>query len=177
VALAFGPGWEAAVPVLRILSLSFTVMVFGHLSLHLLSAHALLGRLVGITLTGAVVRVALLLLLIPHFGLAGAAAGAAVAVVLEQALMVATALRRFNVGIRRVMHRVWRPVLAASAMAALLAATGLGWSDDSSVLALAEAVAGGGAVYVLTLVASWALAGRPAGAEADVLTLLRRAVH
>ena len=41
VALAFGPGWEPAVPVLRILSLSFTIMVFGHLSLHLLSAHAL----------------------------------------------------------------------------------------------------------------------------------------
>ena len=88
-------------PVLRILSLSFTVMVFGHLSLHLLSAHALLGRLVGITLTGAVVRVALLALLIPAFGLTGAAIGAAVAVVLEQALTVATALRRFRRRCRR----------------------------------------------------------------------------
>ena len=66
VALAFGPGWAEAVPVLRILSLSFTVMVFGHLSLHLLSAHALLGRLVGITVTGAGARVALLALLIPR---------------------------------------------------------------------------------------------------------------
>ena len=73
VALAFGPGWAQAVPVLRILSLSFTVMVFGHLSLHLLSAHALLGRLVGITLAGAAVRIALLALLIPAFGLPGAA--------------------------------------------------------------------------------------------------------
>ena len=75
VALAFGAGWEPAVPVLRILSLSFTIMVFGHLSLHLLSAHALLGRLVGITLVGAVARVALLALLIPAFGLTGAAIG------------------------------------------------------------------------------------------------------
>ena len=98
VALAFGPGWAQAVPVLRILSLSFTIMVFGHLSLHLLSAHALLGRLVGITLAGAVVRVALLAVLIPDFGLTGAAIGAAVAVVLEQALTVATALRRFHIG-------------------------------------------------------------------------------
>ena len=33
------------------------------------------------------------------------------------------------------------------------------------------------AVYVLTLLASWVLAGRPVGAETDVLTLLRRAVR
>ena len=84
VALALGHGWEQAVPVLRILSLSFTVMVFGHLSLHLLSAHALLGRLVGITVVGATVRVGMLALLIPTFGLAGAATGAALAVVVEQ---------------------------------------------------------------------------------------------
>lgn len=177
VALAFGPGWEPAVPVLRILSLSFTIMVFGHLSLHLLSAHALLGRLVGITLAGAAVRVVLLLALIPHFGLAGAATGAAVAVVLEQVLTIATALCRFHVGIGRVMRPVWRPVLAVSVMAAALAGSGVGWSDDSGVAALAEAVAGGGAVYVLTLLASWVLAGRPVGAETDVLTLLRRAVR
>jgi lipopolysaccharide exporter len=177
VALAFGSGWEPAVPVLRILSLSFTIMVFGHLSLHLLSAHALLGRLVGITLAGAAVRVALLLLLIPHFGLAGAAMGAAIAVVLEQALMVVTALRRFDVGLRRLMRLIWRPVLAACAMAAVLVAGGLGWSDDSGVPALAEAVAGGGAVYTVVLLASWVLAGRPVGAETDVLALLRRAVR
>ena len=174
VALAFGSGWEQAVPVLRILSLSFTIMVFGHLSLHLLSAHALLGRLVGITLAGAVVRVALLALLIPNFGLTGAAIGAAVAVVLEQALTVATALRRFNVDAVTMIRRIWRPVLAASAMAAVLAASGSGWSDDSSVVTLVEAVIGGGATYSAVLLASWVLAGRPAGPETDVLTLLRR---
>jgi O-antigen/teichoic acid export membrane protein len=177
VALAFGPGWEPAVPVLRILSLSFTIMVFGHLSLHLLSAHALLGRLVGITLAGAAVRVVLLLLLIPHFGLAGAATAAAIAVVLEQILMVATALRRFHVGIGQLMRPVWRPVLAASVMAGVLTGSGLGWSDDSGIVALTEAVAGGAATYVLTLLASWMLAGRPTGAETDILALLRRAVR
>jgi lipopolysaccharide exporter len=175
VALAFGPGWQPAVPVLRILSLSFTVMVFGHLSLHLLSAHALLGRLVGITLCGAVVRVALLALLIPHFGLTGAAVAAAVAVVLEQALTVATALRRFHVDAATLIGRVWRPVLAASAMAALLAAGGLAWSDDNGPAVLLEAVAVGTATYGAVLLGSWLAAGRPIGAETDVLALLRRA--
>jgi lipopolysaccharide exporter len=175
VALAFGPGWQPAVPVLRILSLSFTVMVFGHLSLHLLSAHALLGRLVGITLSGAAVRVVLLALLIPHFGLTGAAVGAAVAVVLEQALTVATALRRFHVDAAALIGRIWRPVLAAAAMAASLAASGLGWSDDNGPAVLLEAVAVGAATYGAVLLGTWLAAGRPAGGETDVLALLRRA--
>jgi lipopolysaccharide exporter len=177
VDLAFGHGWEQAVPVLRILSLSFTIMVFGHLSLHLLSAHALLGRLVGITLVGAAARVALLALLIPHFGLTGTAIGAAVAVVLDQVLTVATALRRFHVNAHAIARRIWRPILAAAAMAAVLSGTGLGWTDDPSPILLAEAVVTGAGVYAAVLLGGWTLAGRPEGPETDVLTLLRRAVR
>ncbi len=175
VALAFGAGWEQAVPVLRILSLSFTVMVFGHLGLHLLSAHALLGRLVGITLAGAAVRVALLALLIPSFGLPGAAMAAAVAVVLEQGFTVATALRRFRVSGGAMLRRVWRPALAAAAMAAVLAACGFGWPGDAGVVRLAEAAVSGGAIYAAVLLSSWIIAGRPEGAETDMLAILRRA--
>jgi O-antigen/teichoic acid export membrane protein len=174
VALGFGHGWEQAVPVLRILSLSFIVMVFGHLSLHLLTAYALLGRLVGITLVSAAARVALLAVLIPMFGLPGAAAGAAVCVVLEQVLTVATALRRFRVGVFPIIRSIWRPVLAAASMAAVLTATGLGWRDDPDPVRMIEAVAIGGLVYAGVLMAGWTLAGRPAGPETDVLALLRR---
>jgi lipopolysaccharide exporter len=173
VALAFGPAWQPAVPVLRILSLSFTIMVFGHLSLLLLSAHALLGRLVGITVIGAVARVALLTLLIPNFGLTGAAFGAAVAMAVEQALTVATALRRFRVDAGTMIRRVWRPVFATAAMATMMAATGIGWSDDPNILILLEAVAVGATTYAAVLLTSWILAGRPAGPETDVLALLR----
>jgi lipopolysaccharide exporter len=173
VALAFGPAWQPAVPVMRILSLSFTIMVFGHLSLLLLSAHALLGRLVGITVIGAVARVALLTLLIPNFGLTGAAFGAAIAMALEQALTVATALRRFRVDAGAMIRRVWRPVFATAAMATMMAATGIGWSDDPDGLILLEAVAVGAATYAAVLLTSWILAGRPAGPETDVLALLR----
>ena len=174
VGLAFGPGWEQAVPVLRILALSFTVMVFGHLSLLLLSAHALMGRLVGIGAAGAVVRVGLLGLLIPGFALTGAAVAVAVAVVLEQALTIALALRRFGVGVGALAGRVWRPVVSAAAMAVVVAGSGLGWSDETGVVGLVEAVAGGAAGYVGVLVGSWVLAGRPVGAETDVLRLLGR---
>lgn len=174
VALAFGPGWAPAVPVLRILALSSTVMVFGHLSQHLLSAHALLGRLVGITLTGAAVRVAFLGLFIPLYGLEGAAWAAATGVLIEQVLTVATALRRFHVRPAVLAAHIWRPVLAAGVMAAVLAATGFGWSADDRFMALAEGTVVGAVVYGSVLLGSWIVSGRPAGAEADVLLLLTR---
>ncbi len=173
VALAFGPGWMQAVPVLRILSLGFTVMVFGHLSLHLLSAHALLGRLVGITLAGAAVRLVLLAALIPLSGLTGAALAATVAVILEQALTVAAAARRFRVEPRSIARTIWRPALATTAMATVLCLSGLGWSDNPALLPMLQAAIGGASIYTAVLLGTWILTGRPSGAETDTLALLR----
>ncbi len=174
VALAFGPGWEQAVPVLRIMSLSFTVMVFGHLCQHLLSAHALLGRLVGITLAAALVRIVLLVTLIPPLGLTGAALAAAVSVVLEQVLQVGTVLRRFAIRPGRLLAHVWRPALGTVAMAGVMWRTGLGWADATGPLILAEAVVVGAATYGLALAGIWMAAGQPAGAESDMIALVRR---
>jgi O-antigen/teichoic acid export membrane protein len=170
VQVAFGPNWLAAVPVLRILALAGTLTVFGQLSLHLMSAHALLGRLVGITLTAALMRVALLAALIPPFGLTGAALAAAVAIALEQALTVGAALRRFRVGPAAFLAVVWRPAVASAGMAAVV------WLAPASrgpVAALIGDGAAGALVYAGLLLALWQAAGRPAGAEADSLRLLR----
>lgn len=174
VALAFGPAWAPAVPALRILAIGFTILTIGHLSQHLLSAHALLGRLTGITLGAAAVRIALLIALIPHFGLAGAALGAALAVSVEQTAIVALAARRLRIAPRRLLAPLWRPLLAAAAMTAVLIRTGLGWSADTAPLSLVLAVMAGAGTYLAVLSAAWFAAGRPAGAEADAGTLLRR---
>lgn len=177
VRLALGPGWDQTVPVLAVLALAGTIMVFGHLSLHLLSAHALLGRLVGLTLAGAVLRVGLLLVLIPRFGLVGAAVAAALATALEQGLTVALALRHFRIGAGALCAQVWRPVLATAAMTGVLWATGHGWQPPDAEPALGALLSGVGIgipVFVGTLLVVWLAAGRPAGAEADVLRLIRQ---
>ena len=87
------------------------------------------------------------------------------------------ALRRFHVGVGALIRLVWRPVLAAAAMAAALAGSGLGWSDDHEH----RGTGGSGGCrrrgYVAALATGWIVAGRPAGAETDVLALLRRAVR
>jgi len=175
VAVAFGPGWDQAVPVLQVLALAGTAMVFGQMSLHLMSAHALLGRLVAITLIGAVLRVALLAVLIPLWGLTGAAWAAAAAISVEQMLTVGMALRRFKVRGAAFARQVWRPMVASAAMAAALWGFGLGWAPGGAA-ALTGGVAAGAGVYGLVLLGVWTVAGRPDGAEADGLGLVRRVV-
>lgn len=172
IRLALGPGWDQAVPVLQVLGVAGSILVLGHLSQHLLSAHALLGRLVGITLGGAVLRVALLLMLIPMWGAVGAAVGVALAIGVEQGMILAMAAWRFGIGIVALLRQIWRPAVATAAMSAVLWTTGLGWvplGDGTAAIRVAESVAVGGMVFGLSLLAVWLTAGRPAGAEADLL--------
>jgi lipopolysaccharide exporter len=174
VSLAFGPDWFAAVPVLRILAIAFTVMVLGHLSQHLLSAHALLGRLTGITLAAAAVRIALLAAMIPAFGLMGAASAATLAVIVEQAAIIVIALQRLHVRATRLISHLWRPVVATLVMSAGLAAAHLGWNDKAGVPALLLSASIGAVLYLVSLMLAWLAAGKPGGAEADAFTMLRR---
>ncbi len=177
--LALGPGWDQAVPVLQVMAVAGTMLLFGHLSQHLLSAHALLGRVVGITLAGAAVRVGLLLALIPGYGVKGAAVAAGVAICIEQGLLVVTALRHFGIGLGTLAGQVWRPAQAAAAMAVVLWIAGLGWVPAAPGGALGQLIAPvavGTMVFTATLLGAWLASGRPGGAEADVLrwTLKRR---
>jgi O-antigen/teichoic acid export membrane protein len=174
VALAFGPEWLPAVPALRILAIAFTVLVLGHLSQHLLSAHALLGRLTGITLAAAVARIVLLATMIPLFGLAGAASAAALAVILEQTAIIVLALRRLCIHPVRLFSHLWRPILATLIMTGGLTVTHQGWSNQTGVPALGITASTGALFYLTSLLLAWLAAGRPGGAEADAVTLLRR---
>jgi len=171
VALAFGNGWDAAIPALRILALGFTALTIGHLSQHLLSAYALLGRLTGITVCGATLRIALLVALTPSFGLEGAATGVALSVTLEQILIIFFAMRRLGITAAAFFAYLWRPIVATVTMSGVLAATGLGWTMSTDILSMGFAIAAGVIAYALTIVATWFAAGRPQGAESDVYTL------
>jgi hypothetical protein len=74
---------------------------------------------------------------------------------------------------------VWRPALAALAMAAALWAARLGWvplaaeTTGELVVELAAAVIAGASVYASALFALWFASGRPGGAEADTIRLVR----
>src|SRR5580658_3505345 len=134
VRLAFGPGWDGAVPVLRVLGVAGIMTVFGQISLHLMSAHSLLGRLTFVALAGAALRIVLLLLLIPPFGVAGAAWAAAIATCVDQGATLLIALRLLRVRLRTFAGQIVRPVLASVAMVIAVLAIGMWHVLDRNVL-------------------------------------------
>ena len=174
VRLTLGAGWDEAVPILQVMPVACIVMVFGHLSQHLLSAHALLARLVALTVVAAAIRVVLLLALIPAYGVMGAVVAASLAIVAEHGVLVAIAMREFGMGTSALAVRLWRPVVATGAMTAALWGAGLGWQPlgGGVVLQLLGAIGIGVPVFAATLLLVWLAAGRPAGAEADILRLI-----
>ncbi len=177
VRLALGPGWDEAVPVLQVLAVAGTMMVFGQVSLHLMSAHALLGRLVGLTVIGGALRVGLLLALIPAYGALGAAIASGIAIGIEQGMTVATALKRFHVSFGNLLAHAWRPMVGSGAMTLGLCAAGLGWQAAGPAAApwlVVQIAALGGSLFAAATCLAWHLAGRPEGAEADILRMVRR---
>ncbi len=180
IALAFGAGWNQAVPVVQVLGVAFCLTVFGMVSQTLFLAHGSMRTSASITLASILVRVALLATLIPLYGLPGAAMAAGIGIVAEQAFSAAFAMRSLGLSaLRDVMPRVWRGVLATAVMAAVLAWTGLGWQVDPNgpVLALAGAAAAGALTYGVALAGLWWAAGRPEGPERDIATLARQALR
>jgi hypothetical protein len=87
-------------------------------------------------------------------------------------------LRGFAIALPALLGRLWRSVLATAAMAAMLLLSGLGESASTSAastaIQLLAGVAVGVATYAAVLAVLWLAAGRPAGAEADLLRLARR---
>ena len=175
VRLAFGPGWDGAVPVLRVLGLAGIMTVFGQISLHLMSAHSLLGRLTLAALAGAVLRIVLLLLLIPRFGVSGAAWAAGIATCVDQGAALVMALRHLGVRLAAFGSQIVRPLLAACAMTVGVVSVS-SWHalDDEVVWSLMVQAVVGAIIYTLVLLATWMAAGRPDGPEADSIRAIRR---
>jgi O-antigen/teichoic acid export membrane protein len=179
VRLVVGAKWAQSIPVIELLGIMGAVAVFGLIAATMLSAHAMLKRQFTVTLISVGLRLLLLVPLVSRFGILGAALGAFAGMALEHAMFIVSAFRRFGLSLADLVAHTWRTAAAAAAMALVLVAAGLGWTQidgDAAVLArtLAEAVTLGATVYVLTLLALWRLTGRPSGAEADLLGVFTR---
>jgi len=179
VRLAVGEAWAGAIPVIQVLGAMGAFVVFGCIASTLLSAHAMLRRQFAVTLGCLLLRLALVVPLVNAYGVLGAALGVLAGTVVDQSLYMAMAFRSFGIPAGELLRRTWRSAAAAAAMAAVLAAAGLGWaaapgSEAHLVQALASAAGLGAGTYGLALLALWLLSGRPAGAEADLLALARR---
>lgn len=172
VPLLLGPQWLEAIPVLR------TLAFFGISQVIWSNAYALclaLGRGdVFSRLNGAYVAllITLLLVLVPRFGVQGAAYAYVICALTTLPIGIMVVLSLLQIKARVFLAQLWRPLLAAVALFAAVRA----WVDHLEatlrvgMLAgqMLQAIALGASVYLATLALSWWLAGRPESAERTV---------
>jgi O-antigen/teichoic acid export membrane protein len=151
--------------------------VFGSIGAALLSAQGLLATMFRITMIGLVVRLVLLAALIPAWGVLGAAIAVSVATTTEYVLYTVSIMRRFAVGPAALLLVVWRAAFATGAMALGLYLAGFGWhayeaAQGPAAVVLLCGCGAGAAIYAASLGALWLVAGRPAGPEVDLASLI-----
>lgn len=172
VALVLGGKWQDAVPLMRWLAL------FGGFSALVLILEVPLW-VAGRTDTSAIQSWMELALIVPtalyavsQYGVEGAAAARAGVSVVVLPLMMWLTARSGGVTVGQLVGALWRPLLAAVLMAALVHS--LSWQAFGPVIV--RLVAKGTLctlAYPLVLMALWWLSGQPDGVEASALAQIR----
>ncbi len=179
VLLALGPAWQAAAPLIAVISIAMIPVSLGMIATAVMTAHLRIRRVCMVTACAAALRIGILITVVPQFGLTGLVWGVAAALAVENLLLVTSGLRITGANPRRMLRGLWRPVIAGGAMALLLWSAGLGWAPPIGGIGpaigwLAIAVGVGFLTYVAVLAALWFAAGRPSGAETDFVMVARR---
>lgn len=174
VAVILGPQWVECVPLMRILAPASALFALAFPIYALLTA---LGRpkvSAMLTLVQAILLIVALLPAAAHYGLAEVALARLAVMAVVLAVVVATFVRIARVSAAAVLASLWRPALAALAMAAAVEAVRSWGGDLIPLLRLAASVAAGAAVFVAVVLLCWAAAGRPATIERDLLAVCRK---
>ncbi len=179
VKLGFGQQWLGAVPLLEIFGIATTVTIFGSIASTLFAVQAWLKASLKLNVSLMILRLLLLLALVPRYGLIGAAIAVSIVDVVSQIVYFMVMTRRLQVGVGAIVGRIWRTLVGAAVMTAVLLVTHLGWGSWAGrdpVLAwhMAAAIALGAASYAATVMLLWLASGRPSGAEADLLLTVNR---
>ena len=180
VRLCLGEKWLAAVPVVQILAIGCAIMILVHTAANLIVAVGRPKVTFWISIVATVVKVAVMLLLVPYFGLIGAAAALWVSGLVNVALLLGYALPHAGVSSRQLLVSMVRPVVATLAMTGILWKLGMAWtpSNGSDALGFGMDAAArsliGALCYGLVLLATWYAAGCPDGAERFILMTAQR---
>ena len=180
VALFLGNNWTGAGPVIQFLAVAAAIQRAQQLQ-PIAMATGSTKMLFYRDLRALFIRVPLTiggLIFGPELGvgaLPGALIGHTISSVINTLLNMHLASKISLVTVREQCMGVWRPIIAAVAMAAAVLA-GLDFAatlgSPNIVIALALGISMGVVVYPIAIIILWLLAGRPRGAESDALALI-----
>jgi lipopolysaccharide exporter len=176
IPVMLGPNWSAAIPVLTLMAFfGFTNIVQSNAQ----AAYLALGRAdIPAKLNGlhVVVQTAALIPLTMKYGVVGAAAAYVVTAAIMIPLSLGVVLRMLHIHVFTFIGQIWRPVLAATVMYALvrefLVLTAGYEGALAAQLRLLLAVVIGITAYLSLVLVFWLMKGKPPGAEKIVLARL-----
>jgi O-antigen/teichoic acid export membrane protein len=173
VPVVLGSQWHATIPLLTLLALAGAsrILTASTVSVHYATAQPHLQTLT----TG--IQAFTLIPMVMLGVLQNGVIGAAWAYLLHSLLVFIPVaywflLRRTSIRLTDAWEPLWRPIIAAAVMFAVVKPIANAWATPEAVLALRRlllVVTGGALLYVTTAALLWWLSGRPAGAERVVL--------
>jgi lipopolysaccharide exporter len=171
--VTLGPAWMAGYPLIQIIAPCAIWSIFASVSS---SAFVVLGnpRIVTIGTVGlSILRPPLLIIGLTSSGLKGVAAAIVLSYLLEAVYYILALVRLTNFGFWPLVRQLWRTLVSAAVMAALVAGLGLGWvpSPKGTSAALSQLALGtlvGIGSYTSIVFTLWMLCGRPDGPESLV---------
>lgn len=171
VLILAGDAWADAVPVLELLSVAGALGLVATNAGQVFFALGVPRLVTGFVAVGLVVFVPGVLLLVPAFGLRGAALASIASSVVVVPLYVVVIARWLHLRPRDFAASLWRPLLGCACMVPavrLVAPAAVPGAVVGRALELLLLAAVGSATYFAVVAAAWLAAGRPAGAERDL---------
>ncbi len=175
-AVVLGQQWLAAVPLIRILGLAGVIST---LETNIGAAYLALGQPKIITQLFAfyaTLLIALLVFFTQQWGVTGAAWASLLAALINIPIYFGMMLRTLALPLGRLLGVLWRPLIASSAMCAVVWLWLEAAPDLGALALLFSSTAIGALAYFLAIFALWQLAGRPSSAETVVWRRVRLSI-
>jgi lipopolysaccharide exporter len=181
VSLLLGPQWVEAVPIMQIIGLAG---LFAALQSNMYLVIVAIGQPKTNTVVSAwilIVSLPIVIIASQHYGAVGAAYAHLVAATISLITIIFVFPRVTGIPQSSLFAAMWRPTLAAGAMALVLIKSAAALHDHlpdaGNMVHLAVLVSTGVLSYACAAVVLWMLAGRPLGAEQMLLKQIARLVQ
>jgi lipopolysaccharide exporter len=180
VCLTLGAQWVTVVPIVQILAVTVVSTIFTATCATLLNAIGKPDVTFYVSVVSTIARVLLLFVLVPTFGLSGAAMAISGCVIIDLVVFLWITLPRIMVTPWQLAKCLIRPAVATAAMVAALWWLSMAWTPSRALdtIALVSDVGMrsivGAVCYATVLGAAWIIAGRPDGPERYILTVLTK---
>ncbi|MBL8704006.1 MAG: oligosaccharide flippase family protein, partial [Rhodospirillales bacterium] len=176
VLVILGPQWAESAALMRVLAPSCGAFALIYPLYAFLIAMGRPRLAAYITIAQVILLAAVLTPLAASHELVDVAMGRLVVVAILLVGSLAIFARVAHLSAATILASLWRPAIAVVAMALAVASVEAAASDWLPALRLIASIASGAAAFIGTVLAAWALAGRPETIERDLLALVRRAV-